>query len=162
MSTTKVELVAPNHPEADKNKYWTLEEAKAYLTEGARSSVNLKLFKALWDQSNPKFKKKGSAIEQRRKMIMGLAERLVDGSLRVRQRNAPGAGGSSTARDEPTGFREPRPSWNLGPQLKIRNRPEPAAVLPPEPPTDVKQQIDVLKRAAKSGAPFCERCHESN
>lgn len=153
---TKVELVSPNHPQAGENKFETPEEASAFLKEAARNKANLTHFVSMWEQSSPK-RKQGSAHQEKRQMFKDLAGRLAHGSLRVRHQRTQ-VGGVVTVADANVGFRETRTTWNPGSQLKIRDRPDPAPPPPPEPPTNVIQQVDALKRAAKSGAPFCEKC----
>ena len=159
MSTKKLELVEPNHPQAGDPEFGTVEEAGAFLQEAARSPANFAHLQALWAQINPK-SGKDSAFQDKRKMFRELAARLVNGKLRLRERGGQ-FGQVMSAADATPGLGEARATWTPSMGLRIRERPEPEPPRAPEPPTNVAQQVQALLQAAESGAPFCERCQDN-
>ncbi len=153
-----VELVDKNHPEADQNRFKNVDEAIVFLKEAARRKANLEHFVSVWEPLKPK-RKPVSQVQERARMFTGLAEQLASGTLRVRHRPA-AVGAADAAPVEVTAVREVKQTWSDGSALKVRIRPDPAPPPPPEPPMNVSQQVEALKSAAESGAPFCERCQE--
>lgn len=158
MMMSGVELVDKNHPEADENRFTTVDEATEFLKEASRRKANLEHFVAVWEPLKPK-RKAVSKSQERVRMFRGLAEQLASGSLRVRHR--PAAVGAPTPSPQTApAVREQKQTWSGSPNLKVRARPDPAPPTPPEPPMNVKQQVEALKNAAEAGTPFCERCQE--
>ena len=151
-----VVLLDPGHPEAAEQECTESDAAFDFLKKASRVKSNMAHFAETWERLRPK-RLKGKE-QKDRDILKGLAGLMADGKIALKSRHREGGGDDDEEAPAAPAPAPRRKQAISGSGMKIRDRPDPPPPAPPPPKISTAQQVDALKSAAESGAPFVEQC----